>query len=307
MGGALSNIKIARNAADVLGDPHTANYVRNWAAVGGACSVILTLALPRLSQCIMALLLGGTCSALYALKSCLSTEGKLLQQTKSTLRWKVITQDGDFLPQTASFTNQAEAETFYKAVGDERPCVLLSPEQEVVMANELGAELQFEVGDPLAKFRENSVEAVVPGKWVVLQEVAPFKVTFHAFEDRQKAEELFRCVSTTRILLDPAQQEVCHGGVNLWGLDTLRSRADVRQVSGLVPGKWMVLTDDGLKKAGYHAFDSEIEARDFFKKFGVGKSRLMLNDTGAEVQTAGLNVLARRFLRREAKLAGKRE
>mmetsp|Transcript_57353 Transcript_57353/g.134466 ORF Transcript_57353/g.134466 Transcript_57353/m.134466 type:complete len:308 (+) Transcript_57353:80-1003(+) len=307
MGGALTNIKNARNAADILADPHTVNFVRNAAAVGGACSVVLALSFPRLSQCIMAFLLGGTCSALYALKVCLSSEGKLLPQKSAVLRWKVITQDGDFLPQTASFTDQAEAERFYKAVGDERPCVLLSPTQEVVMANELGNELQFEVGDPLAQFRENLVEAVVPGKWLVLQEVAPFRVTFHAFEDREKAEELFRCVATTRILLDPSQKEVCCGGVNLWGLDTLRSRADTRQVNGLVAGKWMVLTDDGTKKAGYHAFDTQEEATDFFRKFGVGKSRLLLDDTGAEVKAAGLNVLARRFLRRTAELAPKKD
>mmetsp|Transcript_48827 Transcript_48827/g.116089 ORF Transcript_48827/g.116089 Transcript_48827/m.116089 type:complete len:319 (-) Transcript_48827:59-1015(-) len=300
MGGAFGLAKGIHHFADVVGDPRTGAFIGRWAVIGGACSVVFTVLAPRLSQLLATFIIGAACSSIYAFKFCLDSQEDLKSTSSSSSlpRWRVITQDSDFLPQTATFSSQAEAETFFKAVGDERPCIVLSPSKEVLMENARGSELQHE--DLLAKFSANVVEAVVPGKWMVLQEVSPYNVSFHAFEDQEHAEDLFHSVTTTRLLLNPEQEEVKKSGMNLWGLDTLRSQADTHQVQGLLPGKWMVLTDEGVNRAGYHAFEDQEQALAFFKKFGMGKTRLLLNPDMAVVQRAGVNLMARRFLSRAA-------
>eukprot|EP00511_Aplanochytrium_stocchinoi_P013114 CAMPEP_0204888668 /NCGR_PEP_ID=MMETSP1349-20130617/20833_1 /ASSEMBLY_ACC=CAM_ASM_000710 /TAXON_ID=215587 /ORGANISM="Aplanochytrium stocchinoi, Strain GSBS06" /LENGTH=167 /DNA_ID=CAMNT_0052052261 /DNA_START=169 /DNA_END=669 /DNA_ORIENTATION=+ len=143
--------------------------------------------------------------------------------------------------------------------------------------------IQVHVSEP------ETSEGVVDGKWMVITEEGLGNVVFYPFDYKERADDFFDKQLFARILFDPDLQEVRTGGMNPLALSSIRCSKQQKS-EGIIEGKWMVVTEQGLGNICFYPFSDEKKARVLFDRLVF--SRVLLDPARQEVSTGGFNPLS---------------
>lgn len=130
------------------------------------------------------------------------------------------------------------------------------------------------------------------GKWTVATEEGTNLVNFYPFNSRVEADYYFDlCLTTSRVLYDPAQTEIRHAGANKGAFSTIRRHFGSPLYQARMDGRWMVAAEEGPGRVRLYDFALEAEAREAFDA-RKAVSRILFDPDGAEVASAGWNLPA---------------
>jgi hypothetical protein len=136
------------------------------------------------------------------------------------------------------------------------------------------------------------------GRWVIATEEGCGNFKFYPFENEIQA---YYCFDTwhkcARILFNPSKVEMGRKGA--CAFRSIRRAFFSASDEGIVQTSWTVGAEHGIRNARFYPFETEEHARTFFKEGFLLHARVLFDPTGKEVEKAGLNYRAQRFLVQE--------
>merc|ERR1712005_69270 len=100
------------------------------------------------------------------------------------------------------------------------------------------------------------------------------------------------------VFYDDLHKELSSAGANPFAVNEIRSRVSGTS-KGMVKGKWMVVTEEGINNVKFYPFEHEQNARKYVEKLKV--ARVLVSPSGEEKHSdSAWNPFALRTIRKAA-------